>query len=254
MFFKLKEEDFEVLKGPLESGRQSPSALAGILILAIFLQALLFSIEYFVVGRYSVYPYKDNILIVHFWVIVILTVFSLIYAIPIVYKKSERIQYLLSILVSQNLFSITVLITVLFTVGYEGEGEGVSEDSLILFTYIILGVGLLIFIATFIRFYILLRKGQYRKGSKKDKLRGRFETSSYVPVASIAGLGIVFTIQYIARTTAINDINMMMLIVIGIALFFVMQFVLPEQLVILYCKYRFKSFNFDKRGYLNSKD
>lgn len=85
-------------------------------------------------------------------------------------------------------------------------------------------------------------------------MRGRFETSSYVPVASIVGLGIVFTIQYIARTTAIDDINMMILIVIGIALFFVMQFVLPEQLVILYCKYRFKSFNFDKRGYLNSKD
>lgn len=159
MVTKLSEEDFEVLRGPLESGRQSPSALAGILILAIFLQALLFSIEYFVVGRYSVYPYKDNILIVHFWILVILTVISLIYAIPIVYKKSERIQYLLSILVSQNLFSITVLITVLFTVGYEGEGEGVSEDSLILFTYIILGVGLVIFIATFIRFYILLRKG-----------------------------------------------------------------------------------------------
>ncbi|WP_280528738.1 hypothetical protein [Virgibacillus pantothenticus] len=29
-----------------------------------------------------------------------------------------------------------------------------------------------------------------------------------------------------------------------------MLFVLPEQLVILYCKYRFESFNFDKDGNL----
>ncbi|MCL6571136.1 MAG: hypothetical protein K6T88_05560 [Bacillus sp. (in: Bacteria)] len=46
MLERLKEEDFEVLKGPLESGRQGPPSLGGTLFLAIFLQALLFSLEY----------------------------------------------------------------------------------------------------------------------------------------------------------------------------------------------------------------
>lgn len=253
MLRKLKEEDFAVLRGPFESGRQSPGSLGGVLILSIFLQALLFSLEYFVAGQYTVYPYKDQILLIHFIFTVIISVLSLIYSIPIVYKKSEKMQYLVSILVSQNVFSFSLFISALFIIGYDGEegGEVANAESLIQFTYIILGIGLLIFVATFIRFFILLRKGHYRKGTKKDALRSHFETKSYARAAIFAGLGLVFIIQYIARISAVHDIDMIVIIVIGISLFFAMLFILPEQLVILYCKIRFKSFTFNERGYLN---
>lgn len=251
MLGKLNEEDFEVLRGPFKSGRQSPGALGGILILSIFFQALLFALEYFMVGPNTVYPYKDQILLIHLVFTVTLSVLSLIYAIPIVYKKSEKMQYLLSILVSQNLFSIPFFICALFLVGNDGKGEKPSSESLLDFTYVTLGIGLLIFIVTFIRFFILLRKGHYRRGSKKDEMRSKFETTSYIPAATISGIGIVYIIQYIARNSAIADLNGMVFVVIGIFLFFVMLFILPEQLVILYCKFRFKSFNFNERGYLN---
>ncbi|MFJ8064660.1 hypothetical protein ACIQYS_08520 [Psychrobacillus sp. NPDC096426] len=248
---KLKEEDFGALKGPLESGRQSPGNLGFALILGIVFQPLLYALEYFIAADSTIFPYKDEILKVHFWITAVLIVLSLIYAIPAVYKRSGKIQYLISILVSQNLFSISVLIMAIFFIGQDGDSMHISPSSLLTFTYTLLFIGLLVFIATFIRFYLLLRKGHYRKGSKKDMLRGRFETKSYLPVAVIGGLGIVFIIQYIARNSAINDINAIVVIVIGIALFFGMAFVLPEQLVILYCKFRFKSFNFNERGYLN---
>jgi hypothetical protein len=251
LFGRLIEDDFEVLRAPLESGRQRPSALAGILVMSTFLQALLFALEYFVAGDSTVYPYKDEILIVHFWFTVGLIVLSLIYAIPAIYNRSGRIQYLLSILVSQNLFSLCLFISALFLIGKDGQGA--SPESLLNFTYITLAIGLLIFIVTFIRFYTLLKKGEYRNGSEKDELRAKFEAKSYLPMASIAGLGLVFVIQYMARNSAIDDLNVMVAIVIGIGLFFVMLFILPEQLVILYCKYRFKSFNFDERGYLNKQ-
>ncbi len=39
---KLKEEDFAVLRGPLESGRQSPSSLGAMFILSLFLHPLFF--------------------------------------------------------------------------------------------------------------------------------------------------------------------------------------------------------------------
>ncbi|WP_144509665.1 ABC transporter ATPase [Bacillus sp. FJAT-22090] len=248
---KLKEEDFEVLRGPFESGRQSPGALSGALILSIFLQGLLFALEYFMAGSYTVYPYKDQILLIHFIGTVILSVLSLIYSMPIVYTKSEKTQYFLSILVSQNLFSISFLICALFIIGYAGEEKVADAGSLLQFTYIILGIGLIIFVVTFIRFFILLKKGHYRKGTKKDALRSRFETTSYVPTTIIGSLGLIFIIQYIVRTSAINELDKIIFIVIGIGLFFVMLFILPEQLVILYCKIRFKSFNFNERGYLN---
>jgi hypothetical protein len=252
---RLIEDDFEVLRAPLESGRQRPDALAGTLFLTIFLQALIFSIEYFMIRDATIYPYKDEVLTVHLWITVGLIGLSLIYAIPAIYNRSGRIQYLISILVSQNLFSISFLICALFLIGNDdGTGEIVSSESMLNFTYIVLCIGLLIFIVTCIRFYVLLRKGEYRKGSKKDKLRGHFEAKSYIPIASIVGLGLVFVIQYIARSSVINDLNMIIFIVIAITLFFIMLFILPEQLVILYCKYRFKSFNFNKQGYLNKRD
>ena len=254
MTSKLKVEDFEVLRGPFESGRQRPTALAGALVLSVFLQALLFSLEYYVAGELTVYPYKDEILKVHFWITAGLIMLSLVYAMPAVYKRSGKIQYMLSILVAQNLFSAMFFISALFFIGKNGEGVAVAPESLLNFTYIILLIGLSIFIVTFVRFSILLRNGHYRKGSKKDKLRGRFESKSYIPAVVLGGIGLVFVVQYIARTSAIDDINIMVVIVAGLLLFFVMLFILPEQLVLLYCKFRFKSFNFDKKGYLESED
>lgn len=249
---KLQEVDFEVLRGPLESGRQSPNSLGFALILGIIFQPMLYALEYFVAADLTIFPYKEEILRGHFWLTAVLVFLSIIYVIPVVYKISEKMQYLVSILVSQNLFSISIFICALFLIAKDdGEGKVPSSESLLNFTYITFGIGLIIFIVTFIRFYILLRKGHYRKGSKKDQLRGRFENTSYVPATIIGSLGLVFIIQYIARFSAINDLNIVIVIVIGIALFFVMLFVLPEQLVILYCKFRFKSFNFNERGYLN---
>ena len=195
MLGKLPEEDFEVLRGPLESGRQSPGSLSFALILGIFLQPLLYTLEYFVAADASIYPYLKEILNVHFWLTSVLVVLSLIYAIPAVYKKSEKLQYLLSILVSQNLFSVSALIMALFVIGKDEVRGTATPDSLLNFTYILLIIGFLIFIFTSIRFYILLKRGHYRKGSKKDKLRERFETKSYLPLAVISGLGVVFIIQ-----------------------------------------------------------
>ena len=250
MTCKLSEEDFEVLKEPLKSGRQAPDAIAGTLVLTIFLQAILFAMEYFVVAQGTIYPYKEEILTIHFWITGGLILFSLLYSIPAVYKRSDKIQYSISILVSQNLFSLSFLILSLFIVGNESiDGNNVSMESLLNFTYVTLGIGLLIFIVTCIRFYILLRKGAYREGSKKEELRARFEGKSYIPAATIAGIGLVFVIQYIVRFSNV-DFSLILFVVIGISLFFVMVFILPEQLVILYCKIRFQSFNFNERGYL----
>ncbi|MBY6270449.1 MAG: hypothetical protein CW344_20245 [Parageobacillus thermoglucosidasius] len=50
-----------------------------------------------------------------------------------------------------------------------------SKDTLLNFTYITLLIGFLIFIVTFIRYYILLIKGHYRKGSRKEEQRDNME-------------------------------------------------------------------------------
>ncbi|WP_240949612.1 MULTISPECIES: hypothetical protein [unclassified Psychrobacillus] len=202
----------------------------------------------------TLFPNHEKILSVHLWLTIILSVFSIIYSIPAVYRKSSRIQYLLSILVTHNMSTFPFLLLSLFLLGSTYGGAITSTKSLLMVTYVILSLGLFILISTFIRFYILLKKGQYRKGSKKDEQRSKLESMSFLPGAIAGGVGVVFVIQYLAKNSAFDDSNFAILIVGGILTFFVMMFILPEQLVILYCKYRYKSFNFNERGYLYSSE
>lgn len=251
MASRLKVEDFEVLRIPLESGRQGPAQLAVALILGAIFMPLIYALEYYVASYDSIFPYKQEILNVHFWFTIILAALSIVYAIPFIYRRSQKFQYLLSILVSQNLFTFPLFICALFFIGRDGEGMKATPESLLKFTYVLLFIGLLVFVVTFIRFYILLRKGQYRKGSRKEQLRTKFEKKSLLSTAIFVGIGLVLVLQFIIRKSAINDFNMYGVVLIGITLFYVMLFILPEQLIILYCKMRFKSFNYNERGYLN---
>ena len=247
MLKKLTEEDLAVLRGPLESGRQSPEALSGVLILFLFLQPLMFFLTHVVLGDSSKYPNKDEIFTIHLWITAIFMFMSIIYVFPNVYNKSQKIQYLLVALVSQNVAAACLYLGALFLIG---KVDGITAEKLLDFTYITLLFGLLIFIVTFIRFYILLRKGHYQKGSKKDELREKFETKSYLPTIIVASTGLVFIIQYLVRTFDLADIESMIMVILGMLIFFTMLFVLPEQLVILYCKFRFDSFNYSKKGKL----
>ena len=253
---RLREENLEFLKGPLESGRQIPSGLGPILFISVFLQALIFSLECFMVGPNTVFPYKDKIIEIHLYATVALMILSLVFAIPKVFRKFNRFQYLISILVSQNLFSVSLFICTLLLIGEDTGREMASAEKLLKVTYLILSCGLVIFIATCVRFFILLKKGHYRKGSKKDQIRGQLEknTNSLIFPAVVFGLMIVFIVGYIVRIVPEMNVDSILIITIGIGLFFVMLFVLPEQLVILYCKYRYKSFNFNERGYLYSSE
>lgn len=249
----LNEKDFEVLRLPLESGRQSPENLSGNLFLSVFLLAGLFALEYFVAASSTIHPWKEEILNTHFWFTLALCVLSLIYSIPFIYRKSERIQYLLSILVSQNLFGSTFYIMALFFIGKEGSKA--TPESLKLFTLGTVFFGFLVFALTFLRLYRKLRNGDYRIGSRQDELRNDFEYKSYLPIATVAGIGFFFVLQYVFRMLGGAAWESMSIIVFGFSLFYVMMFILPEQIVILYCKFRYKSFNlYGRTFFIQGKD
>lgn len=246
MLSHLKEEDFLVLRGSLESGRQSPNSFGGMFIISIFLQALMFFLTHIVIADSSGYPFQHGLLVVHLVITIIIVILSIIYAVPAVYKRSQKFQYLLSIIISQNLFGIFAYFFTLFVMG----DSNASKASLIMATIVTLLFGMLIFIVTVIRFYVLLNKGHYQKGTQKDELRSRFESKSLLPLAIFGGIGIVYIIQYLARNYYIVPFHSIFIAVLGLAIFYTMIFVLPEQLVILYCKYRFASFNYDENGNL----
>ncbi|PLR95917.1 ABC transporter ATPase [Bacillus sp. T33-2] len=248
MLGKLSEKDFAVLRGPLESGRQSPQSLSGTLFLGLFIQALIVFLIYNTTES-TVYPNVDQIKTIHYWTTGALMVLSILYAFPFVYKRGQKIQYLLGILVSQNAGAASMFLGAIFFIG---ESDAARVNSLINLTFMSLAIALVLFIVTYIRFYILLKKGKYREGSDRDILRQRFEARSYLPIAIVGSTGLVLILQYLIRNGVIDSIESILLSVLPLLIFYTMIFVLPEQLVILYCKFRFKSFNFNERGYLYS--
>ncbi len=239
-------EDFAVLRESLDSGRQSPKTIGDTLLLTVLLQLLMFYVTYFISAESSIYPNIGRIQSIHLYVTAVLVLLSIIFSIPSIYKKMEKTQYLISIIVSQNLFGVFLYLCALFLVG---EAYGVTEKFLVNFTYLTLLFGVLIFIVTSIRFYVLLKKGKYRKDSTGDELRAKFETKLYLPAMIIGSVGFVFILQYLFSRLENSDIGMIFYIVLPFLIFYTMLFILPEQLVILYCKCRFKSFNFNKRDY-----
>lgn len=243
---------FAVLRRPLESGLQSPMNLSGILVLGAFLQAGLYALEFYVVGYSTAHPFKTEILKWHFWISVILVVLGVVFAIPFVYKKLERSQYLISILYSQNLFGVSAYILALFAV--TDFDAGLSDDSMMTFTGVTLVTGVFVFVLTFFRYIWKIRKGDYRLGSRSEQIRQKFEYKSSLPAATVAGLGLFFILQYVLRNLGLGDPNQLIIIFIGFAVFYTMCFVLPEQLIILYCKLRFRSFNFEGRPFLDEPE
>lgn len=251
MLQKLTEEDFFVLREPFQSGRQSPDSLRGALILGFFLQPLMFFLTYVVTADETVFPKVDVMFKVHLWITGILIVLSLIYSIKSIYMKSQKQQYLLSIIVSQNIFCVFAYLMALFLIGGL---NGITEQGVLTITMLTLFWGLIVFVMTSIRFYILLLDGHYRAGSIKHEQRSSLETrmKSYVrPIIGISTVLVVIT-SSILKFYNIGDMEAIIMIVLGLLIFYTMIFVLPEQLVILYCKFRFDSFNYSKKGKLKA--
>ena len=74
----------------------------------------MFVLAYIVGADRSAFPYIDNIRLFHLIITLILIILSVIYAIPSIYMKQQKVQYFITILVSQNLFGILPLIMALF--------------------------------------------------------------------------------------------------------------------------------------------
>lgn len=134
-----------------------------------------------------------------------------------------------------------------------GHGTNVTEKNLLSLTFITLVIGIFLLYFTYKRFYKLLEKGAYREAGNRIRLRTTVEKwiqtrKSTIMILSIA---LYFILRFIVNFYGLLDVENILMILLSFGLFYTMLFVLPEQLVIFYCKNRFDSFNFDKQGNLN---
>ncbi|NCG69413.1 hypothetical protein GWJ21_16635 [Bacillus coagulans] len=250
MLKKFTIHDFLVLRGPFESGRQGPGSIGVAILLGIILQILMLAVEHHFV-KLTYYPNATVIFKFHLWCSIILIILSLGFVTPSVSMSKQKIQYFVLVVIYQNLSSVSLLIILIFLLGtYDDISLKLLRD----LTKILLLCGAVVFLVTSIRFYLLLSKGAFRKGSTRDLLRGKLEKSitAYLPILIVSGTGISLIINALSKSVTRLDLDTIVIVLLGILIINTMLFILPEQLVILYCKFRFKSFNFDQSGKLYS--
>lgn len=259
MFFKslnqMSEEYYIVLRGPLESKRQSPQSLASILLLSIFLQCIPAVIMYFILIDGWVNTFILTGIIILFTLTGLIIILSFIYGLPYFYRKSEKMQYFISIIVLQYLIIVLLLVGFYFLAekllyGYGSSMYDTTETDFLLFLFFVFAIGIIIFVLAFTRFLKLLQRGAFKAVSKRGQLRGDLEKRipSMTPVFISIGTSLSLGSVAIIKLFNLEDIEIALILSLGITLFYVMMFILPEQIVILYCKQRFRSFNFDERG------
>ncbi|MEW4327437.1 ABC transporter ATPase [Rossellomorea marisflavi] len=242
---------YAVLRKPLESGRQSPNKLANAFILSVPCIWLMYFLTYTVASDSTNYPHVENIRILHFSMTVVLSIVGIVFSIPYIYRKVGWLQYACSVLLSQFLFTFCPFIIALFIIG---EHENATSEVLMKLTYYGIVLGILILLVTSLRFAYLLRKGAYKKGSSRDVTRSKFEMKSYVPIIVVASTGFILLMQYSIRYINLGSLEDAKLIYLPLLITYVSVFVLPEQVVMTYCKIRFKAFNYNSRGYLHDME
>ncbi|WP_053072425.1 hypothetical protein [Rossellomorea marisflavi] len=251
MLRDVPESHFYVLKGPFESGRQSPAALTPSMIVSVFISWLLYFLTYTLMGGSSAFPAIELVKEAHFYITILLSILCLIASVPSFYKKYQKAQYAISIFAIQFLFGICLyLISMMFI----GTQQGVTEGNMKTLLLLTIGVGVLLLAVTVIRFFRLLKNGEYKYGSAKWKSRMNLELKSNVPLAIVIGVSIVLILQYIIRNFNADSLEFYIIALMPLALFYMMLFILPEQLVLLYCKKRFTSFNFEADGKTLKRD
>lgn len=116
--------------------------------------------------------------------------------------------------------------------------------------YILIISGILLFIVTAGRFIYMLHKGEYRLGSRKDFLRMKFEKKQLMGPMIVSGVGLSLILNNVNVSFMTLNANTLTLLIAGPLVFYLCIFSFPEQLMLLYCKFRFESFNYDLDGKL----
>lgn len=81
----------------------------------------------------------------------------------------------------------------------------------------------------------------------------KIRTTQFIMTVVVSILGIIFSFPSIYRKTGwLQYAYSVLLAQFTFLICYVSVFVLPEQIVITYCKIRFKAFNYNSRGYLHN--
>ncbi len=249
---RLEEEDFAFFRTSFESGRQTPDNLRNVLLVGIIGQ-LLFALGIFAAADPFMHPeYNKRLLLTIQYVLTfILIIGSIIFAIPAIYRENQTGQLIIGSLTLLNFISIFPYFAALFMLV---RSVDLTEGAFITLAVGVLLLGIVFWVAIFIRLQRSLQRGDFRKDSKKydhkKVLERERSTLSKLPEFIIVAIGLVFILRFLVEGLLSGDIENMIFVILFLAVFFMGIYLFAYSVISIYCKKRFTSFNFDKDGNL----
>ncbi len=248
---QFQEEDFGLFRLSFESGRQSPKNAAKWLLISVLTQSFMFFLLSLApINHTRMFVFKQVCVSIVFLFTAVLILLSIIYSIPHLYKKQEHIQYkILSLGLSNNIIVIPFFIGLFILI---------QENNIPDFIYFLLG--LLLGLLGLGLYYIIVRKtteaisnGYFSGPSianhdgavKKDK-----EINSKLPGLIFGGTGLLLILGSSPPFVDTVDGESVFLAILFISVYFFGIHVITMNLIAIYCKERFRSFNFTEEGHL----
>lgn len=236
-----------MLRAPLESGRQAPGMFAlALLTFGIIIQLLMGLIVY-VAADPTVYPgyFKIPVLISLYTFIGILILLGILFSIPYIYKRHGVKQYILGSIVLLNSVSIMPFFCSIF---FLSQNESITFYRYIWIAFILLLLGMGNYLVAKVFLLKKVQKGKFKANLESDTYQEAVREdgeifSKMVPLF----FGLVGSLMIIGNT----DLSEKSLagIMFTLSYFFGIHLYAQSKLLI-YCKRRFKSFNFTKDGEL----
>lgn len=249
---KFKEEDFGLFRSSFESERQSPKSAGKWLLISVFTQTFMFLLLFIVTFEYTrLYVFKLVIVSAVLLLTVVLIILSIVYSIPHLYKKQEHIQYkVLSLGLFNNIIVHPFFIGMFILMQANDTNDLIYIGVALLLSLMGIGLFAVIFYKTTDAiangyFSRCSTKNDYDEAVKKDK-----GFNSNLPTLIFGGTGFLLIFGSSLPFVGTVEGEKVFLAILFISVYFFGIHVITMNLIAIYCKGRFRSFNFSQEGYL----
>ncbi|MFX3616593.1 MAG: hypothetical protein ACE3JK_03640 [Sporolactobacillus sp.] len=236
---KFQESDFAMFKKGLISGRLNPSRVGKFLLVVDLISALFIYCgqQAAIVAHGSFYKSWISLIYGQWYSLLALAIVSLPFLlkkVSVTFQKSGLVLLILSFIE----LAIDLSCATLFAWKYSYAN---LPFNLVILLYMI--INLLIFVLSLIRSYFLLKKGEFRKEGRgffhKQYSEGMSRFSAILPFSAAGVLLSIIASKYWGQ-----DASTVLIVIVGFVVsLFLFGVGIIEYLYIIYCKFRFKSFN-----------
>lgn len=249
---EFNERSLGLFRSSFESERQAPQNVSKWLWVNVITQSIMCVFLYTAAGdAQRLVTFKQVMMITIFLFTIAIIVLSIIYSVPYLYKRQEHIQYrILSLGLGNNTIVIPFFIGVFMLIQENDVPDLVYFITVILL--VLLGTGMFLMIVY--RTISAIKTGYFSSVSEgndyEETVQRDKEFTGKMPGLIFGGAGLLLIIGTSIPYFETADGEAIYISALFIACYFFGIHVITMNLFTIYCKERFRSFNFTKEGHL----